>query len=792
MNITEELKNGFLFFDGGTGSVLQSKGLAPGERPEDWNLTHPEKIIELHTDYLRAGCNIIKTNTFGVNRLRFGDRVSEVVFAALKNARAAIGSTNDLPQRRFVALDIGPCGKLLKPLGDLDFEDAVELFAEVIRAGEGGADLILIETMNDAYETKAAVLAAKENSGLPIVVTNVYDGLGKLMTGADPKAMIALLEGLGVSALGMNCSLGPVQMAALLPEFLQYASVPVVVNPNAGLPRSENGNTFYDVTPMEFADSMREMAKQGASILGGCCGTTPAYISGLVQAVKNLSVAEIQPKTHTLVSSYTHAVEIGNPPTVIGERINPTGKKRLKEALRSGETDYILSLAAEQEQAGADILDVNVGLPELDEPAVLTDTVEKIQEITALPLQLDSSDPAALERAMRRYNGKPLVNSVNGKAESMASVFPLVKKYGGTLIALTLDENGIPETADGRIAIAEKIIAEAAKYGIGKKDLVFDPLAMAVSAAPDAAKVTLEAVRRISADLGGKTSLGVSNISFGLPQRESVTAAFLSMAMRDGLDAAILNPSSTPVMAAFAASRVLCMKDENCSDYISFASQQTVSVSDAQTAVGQPELTYAVEKGMKSTAASAASALLTSMAPLEIINTRIIPALDTVGKGFENKTVYLPQLLMSAEAASAAFEVIRAAMLKDGMPPSNDRKIILATVQGDIHDIGKNIVKVLLQNYGYQVLDLGRDVTPETIVDCAARENVRLVGLSALMTTTVPAMEKTIALLHAKLPQCRAIVGGAVLTQEYADRIGADHYSKDAMDTVRYAERFFS
>lgn len=788
MNITEELKNGFLFFDGGTGSVLQSMGLQPGQRPEDWNLSQPEKIVALHTEYLRAGCNIIKSNTFGVNRLRFGESVKDVVSAALKNARTAIRATNELPQRRFVALDIGPCGKLLKPLGDLDFEDAVSLFAEVVRAGKDEADLVLIETMNDAYETKAAVLAAKENCDLPIVVTNVYDAQGKLMTGADPAAMVALLEGLGVSALGMNCSLGPVQMAKILPQLLKYASVPVVVNPNAGLPRSENGKTVYDVTPDDFAAAMRGMAEAGASVLGGCCGTTPAYISALVQTVKRLPLLKTTLKTQTLVSSYTHAVTLGDPPTVIGERINPTGKKRLKEALRSGETEYILSLAVEQEQAGADILDVNVGLPELDEPKILTQTVQLLQEVTALPLQLDSSDPAALERAMRIYNGKSLVNSVNGKQSCMDAVFPLVKKYGGTLIALTLDDDGIPETADGRVAIAEKIIAEAAKYGISKKDLVFDPLAMAVSADPSAAKVTLEAVRRISADLGCRTSLGVSNISFGLPQRERVTASFLSMAMQNGLDAAILNPISEAVMSAFRASCVLCAKDENCTGYIAFCDQNAPERSAVPA--GEIPLAFAVEKGMKTAAAAAAKALLADTAPMDIINSHIIPALDTVGRGFENKTVYLPQLLMSAEAASAAFEVIRSAMLQSGQKSSGNR-IILATVQGDIHDIGKNIVKVLLQNYGYDVIDLGRDVPPQTVLDAALREEVRLVGLSALMTTTVPAMEATVKLLHEKKPGCRVIVGGAVLTQEYADSIGADHYSKDAMDTVRDAERFF-
>ena len=790
MNMIEELKKGFLFFDGGTGSVLQGMGLLPGERPEEWNLTHPDRIVSLHTAYLRAGCNIIKTNTFGINRLRFGERTEQLVSAAMENARTALRETDGLLQHRFVALDIGPCGKLLKPLGDLDFEDAVRLFAEVVRAGESKADCILIETMNDAYETKAAALAAKENSDLPVIVTNVYDEKHKLMTGADPKAMVALLEGLRVDALGMNCSLGPAQMKGILPEFLTYASVPVVVNPNAGLPRSEQGRTVYDVTPEQFAETMREMAEMGASVLGGCCGTDPEFIRQLVQTVRPCKPPVLTEKEHTMVCSYTHAVEIGTPPAVIGERINPTGKKRLKEALRNGETDYILTLAAQQEQAGADILDVNVGLPELDEPTVLTDAVQKIQEITDLPLQLDSSDPAALARAMRRYNGKPLVNSVNGKQESMSAVFPLIQKYGGTLICLTLDEDGIPDTADGRVEIAKKIIREASAYGISKKDLVFDPLAMAVSAVPDAAEVTLEAVKRISEELGCRTSLGVSNCSFGLPKREYLTAAFVAMALEKGLDAAILNPCSEPVMAAFCAARVLCRKDENCAAYLAFA-DKNASVPTAAAPDSPAELSYAIEKGMRSAAAAETKRLLKELAPLELIDTRIIPALDRVGKGFEQQTVYLPQLLMSAEAASASFAIIREAMAGSGMQTDTDKKVILATVQGDIHDIGKNIVKVLLQNYGFSVIDLGRDVPPERVLECALKESVTLVGLSALMTTTVPAMEKTVRLLHEKKPDCRVIVGGAVLTKEYADAIGADRYAKDAMETVRYAERHF-
>ncbi len=788
MNIREKMAQGFLFSDGGTGSVLQGMGLTPGQPPELWNLEYPQRIVALHRAYLEAGCHMVSTNTFGVNRLRFGDQVQPLVAAAIANARQAIAQVGDNGSR-YVALDIGPCGKLLKPLGSLDFEEAVEIFAQVVRAGRDEADVILIETMNDAYETKAAVLAAKENCDLPIFVTNVYDETHKLMTGADPMAMVALLEGLGVDALGMNCSLGPEQMLSIVPELVSYASVPVMVVPNAGLPRSENGQTVYDVSPEEFAKHMKAMAGMGVRILGGCCGTTPAYMAEMIRQLQDVQPSAVTAKSHTIVSSYTHGVEIGPVPVMIGERINPTGKKRLKEALRAGDVDYILQLAMEQEAKGVQLLDVNVGLPELDEPAVLTDTMMKLQEVTALPLQLDSSDPEALERAMRRYNGKPLVNSVNGKQECMRAVFPLVQKYGGVLIALTLDEDGIPSTAEGRVRIARRILDQASTYGIGPKDIVFDPLALTVSAEPDAAAVTLEAVRRIGTELGCKTSLGVSNISFGLPQREAVTSAFFAMALQNGLSAAIMNPMSEAMLRTYYSARVLCQQDPNCTDYVAFMQNAPVQ----RQVAGETEATvaYAVEKGLKSAAAQAAKKALETLAPMDVINKEIIPALDKVGQGFEQKTVFLPQLLMCAEAASAAFGVIRQALAASGSQEKKE-KVILATVKGDIHDIGKNIVRVLLENYGYQVIDLGKDVPPETVVDRAEAENVRLVGLSALMTTTVPSMEETIRQLKARLPDCQTVVGGAVLTKDYADAIGADFYAKDAMETVRLAERIFA
>ena len=787
MKLLDCLQSQILFFDGGTGTMLQGMGLRPGERPEEWNLSHPDRIAALHRAYLEAGCNILKTNTFGVNRLRFGDRVDTVVRAALDNAQRALDAAAALPQPKFIALDIGPCGKLLKPLGDLDFEDAVSLFAEVVEAGKDRADLILIETMNDAYETKAAVLAAKEHSTLPVFVTNVYDESHKLMTGADPAAMVALLEGLGVDALGMNCSLGPAQMAEILPALLNAASVPVIVNPNAGLPREENGRTVYDVDADAFAERMAEMAGAGAWILGGCCGTTPDYLRKTIEKTRGLSPAPIQEKAETVCSSYTHALRFGKRPVLIGERINPTGKSRLKQALRENDVDYLLRLASEQADAGVDALDVNVGLPELDEPKVLTETVCALQEITDLPLQLDSSDPAALSSALRRYNGKAIVNSVNGKRESMEAVFPLVKKYGGVLICLTLDENGIPETADGRIAIAKRIKAEAERCGFSAKDLVFDPLALTVSADPNAALVTLECLRRIPAELGCRTSLGVSNVSFGLPQREQLTAAFFSMAIEAGLGAAIMNPLSAPMLRSYYSACALSGRDPDCAAYIAY--MQNAPQTAAPPASGTLTLAQAIEKGLRGEAAAITRQALTEQPPMTLINTQIIPALDRVGRGFEEKTVFLPQLLMSAEAASEAFSVVRAAMTADRKTTVSDR-ILIATVKGDIHDIGKNIVKVLLENYGYQVIDLGRDVPPETILARAEAENIRLVGLSALMTTTVPAMAETIRLLR-KLPDCRVMVGGAVLTPEYAAQIDADFYAKDAMEAVRIANQFF-
>ena len=795
MGILEFLKENIVYLDGGMGSLLQAEGLRPGEEPERWNLTHGEVIRRLQKAYFDAGSNVVNTNTFGANPLRFAsEELEEIVASAISHARWAAEHSSGT-QEKFVALDIGPTGRLLKPYGDLDFEDAVAAFAETVRLGaKYGAELICIETMNDSYETKAALLAAKENSSLPVFVTNAYGEDGKLMTGASPAAMVAMLEGMGADAVGTNCSLGPRQLRDVVEELLESASVPVILKPNAGLPRSVDGKTVYDVEPEEFAAEVAQLMEKGVRVAGGCCGTTPAYIDALVRKTAALSPVPVTDKRLTVVSSYTRAVRLGAAPVLIGERINPTGKKRFKEALRAGDMDYILNEALRQQELGVQVLDINVGLPEIDEKAMLTAAVREVQAIIDLPLQIDTADAAAMEAALRRYNGKAMVNSVNGKAESMDAVFPLVKKYGGVVVALTLDESGIPATAEGRVAIAEKILRRAAEYGIDKKDIIFDTLAMTVSAEPTAAVTTLGALEKIRRDLGCCTSLGISNVSFGLPQRDAVNAAFFAAALERGLSAAIMNPYSADMMKTYYAHRALHGLDENCADYIDYMSRCTTVETTVQAAaapqeeLGASALQHAIGKGLHEKAGEITAELLKTMAPLDIVQQEIIPALDAVGRGFEAKTVYLPQLLMSAEAAKSAFERIKAAMSGTGKSGADRCRVVLATVQGDIHDIGKNIVRLLLENYGFAVTDLGRDVAPETIVEAAVRLHAPIVGLSALMTTTVPAMAETIHQLRKAAPWCRVVVGGAVLTQDYADAIGADKYARDAMETVRYAE----
>jgi len=797
MNILQYLKNNILYLDGGMGTLLQAQGLSAGELPERWNLSHPDVITNIHKQYFDAGSNVVNTNTFGANSLKFGaDELEAIIGAAIKNARqAATESTGKQP--KWVALDIGPTGRMLAPYGDLDFEDAVAVFAQTVRLGvKHGADLIMIETMGDSNETRAALLAAKENSNLPVFVSCAFGEDGKLMTGADPAAMVAMLEGMGADAIGVNCSFGPRKLMRVIEEYLKNASIPVIFKPNAGLPTVKEGRTVYDLSPDNFATDMADAVSLGVRAVGGCCGTTPEYITALVEKTKDVKPQPITKKNITCVSSYTHAVAFDKEPILIGERINPTGKKRFKEALKAGDMDYILREGIAQAEAGVHILDVNVGLPEIDEVAMLQNAVCRLQEVTDLPLQVDTSDPVAMEAALRRYNGKAMINSVNGKMESMEKVFPLVKKYGGLVVALTLDESGIPTRAEERVAIAERILKAAAEYGIDKKDIIFDPLALTVSADGTAAHQTLRAVSIIKNKLGCHTSLGVSNVSFGLPQRDIINSTFFALALAKGLSAAIMNPYSAEMMKTYHAFRALDGQDENCAAYIDFASKlpQTTTVSTPTQEVTIPntegsELQKAVIRGLHDRAATLASKELKSRAPLDVVQNDIIPALDVVGDGFEKKTVYLPQLLMAAEAAKAAFEEVKANL---PAAANNGVCVVLATVKGDIHDIGKNIVKLLLENYGFAVYDLGRDVSPEKVVHEVVRLHAPIVGLSALMTTTVPAMEETIRVLRTAAPWCKIVVGGAVLTAEYAATIGADKYAKDAMETVRYAETFLS
>lgn len=793
--ILERLGKELLFFDGGMGTLLQAEGLNPGELPEIWNITHPVQVRNIHSTYIEAGSDIILTNTFGANALKFHDdtvSLRDIVFAAVQHVKEAAKDASNQNGSRVVytALDIGPTGKLLKPMGDLSFEEAYEVFREVMQYGaEAGADLIHIETMSDTYELKAAILAAKENTNLPVFATAAFDERGRLLTGADVPAVVALLEGLKVDALGINCGLGPKQMYPILEQMIEYTSIPVIVKPNAGLPKQVHGKDIYDFAPSEFADAMKEIVYQGGAVIGGCCGTTPEHIAAMIVACRGMKLVPVQEKEITIVSSYGRHVCLGVGSKIIGERINPTGKKKFKQALKEHDMDYILGEGITQQDMGAHILDVNVGLPDIDEVAMMREVVEELQSVTNLPLQIDTVDTKAMEAALRIYNGKAMVNSVSGKQESMDAVFPLIKKYGGVVIGLTLDENGIPETADGRVAVAQRIIQEAAKYGIQKKDLVIDVLAMTISSDPQGAKVTLEALKKVREGLGVNTVLGVSNISFGLPSRPVINSNFYTMAMQNGLSAGIINPSSEDMMRSYYSYHALMNLDSNCEQYIAKYAAQSAVPAAASVKSNVMSLDTAIEKGLKEEAYHITASLVNEQLPLDIINTYLIPALDRVGKGFENGTVFLPQLLMSADAAKTAFTILREKLASEGKIEEKKEKVILATVKGDIHDIGKNIVKVLLENYSFEVIDLGKDVAPELIVEKVIEEDVRLVGLSALMTTTVVSMEETIRLLREKTSGCTVMVGGAVLNQEYADMIGADFYGKDAMQSVYYAQK---
>ena len=782
IDIREKIKQGFLFLDGGMGTMLQKRGLKLGQLPETVNIQSPDIVKDIHKEYLLAGADVITANTFGANCLKY-DNLETIVRSAIENAKKSIEEVGE--EDKYVALDIGPIGKILEPLGDFEYEKAIDVFAQTVKLGEKyGADLILIETMSNLYELKAAVIASKENSDLPIFASCAFDERQKLMSSSSVETVVAMLEGLGVDALGVNCSFGPEQMKSIVDVIIEKSSTPIMACPNAGLPMRKNGETVYDVDADTFSDYVVSFAKDGVSIIGGCCGTTPEYIKKTVEKVRNVEFRYIEKKNITTVTGYAESVEIGDKTVIIGERINPTGKKKLKEALRENDVTYILNEAIEQENLGADVLDVNIGIPEIDEASMLKDIIFEIQKVSDIPLQIDTSDFEAMEKAMRIYNGKPLINSVNGKEESMENIFPLVKKYGGTLIALTLDENGIPQTAEERFNIAEKIIQKARTYGIEKKDIIVDPLALTVSSNKESAKITLDTIKLLR-EAGIKTSLGVSNVSFGLPSRENINCVFFANAMQCGLNCAIINPMSKMMMETYYCYNALHCKDENFAKYIEYFSDKK---EESKIEKNYSDLKRSIIKGMKLESIRNAKISLENNDPLDVISNEIVPALDEVGKGFENNTVFLPQLLVSAECAKEAFDVIKNKMPKDG---NTKGKIVLATVKGDIHDIGKNIVKVLLENYGFEVIDLGKDVDSDKIVECIRENSIKLCGLSALMTTTVSSMEETIKKIHEEKLDCKVVVGGAVLTKEYAENIGADCYSKDAMETVRYAEKIF-
>lgn len=782
MSFSDVLGKKLLICDGAMGTMLQSLGLPIGKRADCWSVEEPEKVKSVHLDYLRAGCDIVTANTFSAP---CGGEYSpeEIAQAGVKIAKEAVAQSG---KEAYVALDLSTMGQLLEPFGSLKADDAYSAFSRAVVAGdEAGADFILLETMTDLAEIKIALLAAKENSSLPVGVSFTIDEDGRLMNGADVVTAVALIQSMGAAFVGINCGFGPDKMLEFVPELLAFTSLPVLVNSNAGMPVVINGVATYDVLPDEFAQKAAKLAELGCKIVGGCCGTTPEHIAAVCDHCKNTVAQQPTPSvSKSYVSSYGKTYFFGAKTAIIGERINPTGKPKFREALKKGDIEYICNEAVAQAKSGADILDVNVGAAGVDEPKLLPEVVKRVQQVTDLPLQLDTTNVEALENALRVYVGKPLINSVNGSEESLNSVLPLAAKYGAMVVGLTLDENGIPETSAERIKIAERIVKRAAEYGIDKSDILIDPLTMTISTAENGALPTLEALSYIKHTLGVHTVLGVSNISFGLPNREKINSAFFTLAMQNGLSAGIVNPLSEAMMDAYYAFNALTARDIGCLAYIN---SNTAEKAEAET----DDLKSAVISGLDEKAAQITEQLLKTQSSVEIIDGLLIPALDEVGKRFENKKLFLPQLLLAAKAATAAFDVIKKQLALSNKKGESKGKIILATVKGDIHDIGKNIVKVLLENYGYDVIDLGKDVSPEAVLDSVKENGTSLVGLSALMTTTVPNMAQTISLLKQN-SACRVMVGGAVLTQDYADEIGADFYCKDAMAAVRCAEKLHS
>lgn len=780
----DALKKGTVFTDGAMGTMLQQRGLKVGENPSLMCVNMPQVVEDIHTAYFKAGSNVVFSNTFSASAPKLegtGCSVEQAISAAVGCARRAAA-----PYNGMVALDIGPLGELLEPLGTLPFEKAVELFAQQMRAGaNAGADLIAIETMMDVYEAKAAIIAAKESCDLPIMATMTFEASGRTFTGCDISAMALTLESLGADVIGVNCSVGPLQLGKIVSELRRWSRLPIAVKPNAGLP---NANGGYDLTVEQFAEGMCDLIKKGAAVAGGCCGTSPEYISSMIKAAKGKRSAAVPQKIKSAVCSSTQTVEL-DAPVVVGERLNPTGKKLLKQALSEGDMGYILRQAAAQQADGAQILDVNVGLPGIDEPEMMVKVIKAVQSVCSLPLQIDSSNPHAIEAGLRVYNGRAIVNSVNGKQEVLDCLLPVVKKYGAAVIGLTLDENGIPETAQGRVEIAKRIIERCQKEGIPKEDIIIDCLTMTVGADQRNAEITLEAVRRVR-KLGVKTALGVSNVSFGLPRRDLINRTFFTMALQNGLNLAIINPADAGMMESVNVFKMLFGFDQNSEAFIAKYASSDGS-QPAKSAPNQNDIGSAIKAGLDSQAEEIARALLKDTAPEEIISKTLIPILDEVGKRYEKGEIFLPQLIRSAGAAKAAFDVVREQIAASKTEAADNGTIVIATVQGDIHDIGKNIVRAVLENYGYRIIDLGRDVPPRAVVDAVKSSGAKLCGLSALMTTTLPAMQETIALLSTECPDCKTVVGGAVLTADYAAQIGASFYAKDASATVNAAKNIF-
>ena len=791
MTILTDLKTQILLFDGAMGTQLQDRGLPIGGIPEHFNLTHPEVVEAIHRDYVAAGADVITANTFQANTTKMAaDELAETIRTAIALAKKS--------EPKYVAYDMGPTGQLLQPMGTLSFDAAYEMFAsQAIIAEQAGADLVIIETVADLLEAKIAVLAVKENTKLPVFVTMTYQEDGRTFVGVDPQTATLTLQNLGVDVLGVNCSLGPKELAPIVATILDYAQIPVMVQANAGLPQMENGETVYKITPETYVAYTQKLLAQGVAVVGGCCGTTPEFIRQLRLLISQTERVYPEPKSGTFIASGLKTLEIGKGLSLIGERINPTGKPRLKEALRENNIGYIIQEAVAQRDAGADILDVNVGLPEIDEAKMMVKTIVELQALLDLPLQIDSSETAALEAGARHYNGIPLINSVNGKPSSMAKILPIVAKYGGVILGLCLDDAGIPETAEKRYQIAEKIVHEAGKYGITPDRVMIDPLVLTASAQQEQVPVTLDTIRLVKERLGCKTVVGLSNISFGLPNRALLNGTFLAQAFGAGLDAPIMNPLSDYMMRVVRSLKVFTGQDTNSEDYIANEQNATIAVTVANGSENQVstddtlDLKGMIIKGRKELTAAETRKMLETMTPLDIVNTYFIPALDIVGAQFEKGELFLPQLMQSAEATQQAQEVLKAVLAKSGQKSESLGRLLLATVEGDIHDIGKNIVKMILENYGYDVVDLGKDVPIEIVVETVVTQKIKLVGLSALMTTTVQNMKKTITAVKAVAPDTVFMVGGAVLNEEYREFVGADYYAKDAMSSVEITQNFF-